>query len=926
MLLRIKLLLVAACVSLSLSLSAQITVHSIKGSVSASVSNEKLQHASIVVLHATDSIFYKFTKATQSGEFLISNLLPGKYIIQISYPDYVTFSERFSVDAANREIDFKVVALVLKSRLLQEVIISGTKSAVRLNGDTTEYNASSFVVQPNARVEDLLKKMPGFQVDRSGKITAQGAIVDKVLVDGEEFFGDDPTLVTRNVRADMVQTVQLYDRQNDQNALTGINDGSGKKTVNLKLKEDKKQGYFGKLKSGFSVNSYYEQQAMINVFQDKLRLAAYGTLANNGVTGLGWEDNSAYGSLNMDFDANGMAVLSGAKDDMESFNGRYDGVGKPVSKNGGLHFGNKWNKDKETLSADYKIGRLGVKGDNTTFTANNLASGSLFSNTDQNFDNDFFRQKLAATYTYKPDTINTFKFNLEGVLKDISTKNSFDFETLDANKSLLNDGSRSTDKDEDDDQYKLMAFWSKKLKKKGRTLSLKIDNSFRNTKSTGFLFAQTQYNVAGAPFLENIDQSKNNLIKNGLFRGNLTYSEPFTKSFTGVFNYEFRSLLNEANRQTFDKDGQGSYTLLNNSLSSNYKVNQAINELGMIYNFKRGKSIVNFGGRSAINDYSQKELLNQGILNRTFYTVNPLANYQYKAKGFDGKISYNGTTNLPGIEQLQPVVNNSDPINIFLGNPVLKPSFNNLIKLAVQHTGEKSKLFVGLISSFGIHENPIVYNTTTDEAGKSTYFPVNIGDSNFTKFDHLLTLGKRIGKKNTDLSLELGSSGSKSYNFVNNLSNTFESAVYSSKLSFTHGVEEKYDLSLQGGPSYNIAKSSLQALDDNGSGFLGSADLYLYLPGKVNIVGSVDYEYRSKTDAYPRKFERAIINARLEKQFFKSRELTFAVAVNDLLNQNKGFDRMVSGSMITQNYYTSIRRYCLFSLMWDFNVMGQGKK
>src|SRR5690606_2451490 len=159
-------------------------------------------------------------------------------------------------------------------------------------------NASSFKIEPNAKVEDLLRQLPGIQVDKDGKITAQGQTVNKVLVDGEEFFGDDPTLVTKNIRGDMVDKVQLYDKKSDQAEFTGIDDGEKTKTLNIKLKADKKNGYFGKVDVGGASDGYYQGQAMFNTFKGKKKFSAYGTIANTGKTGLSWRDNSKYGSSN----------------------------------------------------------------------------------------------------------------------------------------------------------------------------------------------------------------------------------------------------------------------------------------------------------------------------------------------------------------------------------------------------------------------------------------------------------------------------------------------------------------------------------------------------------------------------------------------------------------------------------------------------
>jgi hypothetical protein len=199
--------------------------HFVKGSVSDRTANVKLYNSTIIILNSKDSTLVDFTYSTPEGTFEMNQPVPGKYILMISYPDYADYTEKFLIDSAEKNHDFGIISLELKSRLLAEVIIKGTRVPIKIRGDTTEFNASSYVIQPNSRVEDLLRQLPGIQVDQDGKITAQGKSVKRVLVDGQEFFGDDPTLVTKNIRGDMVDKVQVYDKKSDLATLTKIDDG-----------------------------------------------------------------------------------------------------------------------------------------------------------------------------------------------------------------------------------------------------------------------------------------------------------------------------------------------------------------------------------------------------------------------------------------------------------------------------------------------------------------------------------------------------------------------------------------------------------------------------------------------------------------------------------------------------------------------------
>ena len=203
-----------------------------QGKVVDTTSALTLKNTVVTVLRAKDSIYVDFTRAGDDGGFVFNNLDTGNYILIASYPKYTDFVERFTVDPDHPKVDFGSINLLLLSQLLNEVVITG-KNAITIKGDTIEFDASKYTIQANSRVEDLLAQLPGIQVDMNGKITAQGEVVSKVLVDGEEFFGDDPTLVTRNIRGDMVDKVQLYDKKSDQATFTGIDDGVKNKTINI---------------------------------------------------------------------------------------------------------------------------------------------------------------------------------------------------------------------------------------------------------------------------------------------------------------------------------------------------------------------------------------------------------------------------------------------------------------------------------------------------------------------------------------------------------------------------------------------------------------------------------------------------------------------------------------------------------------------
>ncbi|BAU52774.1 TonB-dependent receptor [Mucilaginibacter gotjawali] len=916
----------------SLRLSAQ-SVYSVKGDIVDTTENAKLVNASISVLNAKDSTLVSFTRAGTGGAFAIGNLHKGKFILLVSYPTYADYVDRFSLDSAKSAQDFGKLNMLLKARLLRDVIIKGTRSAMKIKGDTTEYNAGAFKVQPNAKVEDLLKQLPGIEVDKDGKITAQGQSVGKVLVDGEEFFGDDPTLVTKNIRADMVDKVQLYDKKSDQATFTGIDDGQKTKTINIKLKEDKKNGYFGKVDAGAATNDYYEGQFLFNKFKAKEKFSAYFTVGNNGKTGLGWDDNQKYGgSGGLEFGDNGEMYFTGGGngDGLDSFSGQYNGQGTPIARNGGLHYDTKWNADKESINVNYKIGSLEVNGTSNTLTQKYLSDTTYKGNTSQTFDNFMFRQKLDLTYQIKLDTTSNLKIMADGTLKNTHARSNY-FSTNTRGSvidTLVNTNSRNIDNKDNTQIFDASAFYTKKLKKKGRTFSFLASMSQNETTSNGYLKSTTNlYDPVILKKLDTseiIDQYKTADTKSISFKTNLTYTEPLAKDFSIIFNYGLSVNNGTSNLASFNQAAPGVYTLKVDSLSDNYKLNELANQVGAVFNIKKNKLVFNFGTKVSNVNFNQTDEVTGDMLKRSFVNWMPQANLSYRFTQQQSiNLFYNGNTVQPTIGQIQPIAVNTDPLNITVGNPNLTPSFTNRFFFYYNSYKVLSGQSIFLNGNYSFTTNPIVSNVVTDTTGKSVSQYINVKNKKLSNYNMNAYFDRKLAKLDVNIGLGLSLNGSDSYNFSNSALDLIKSNTYSAQFRVSKYKEKKYEFNLSAGPNYTFSGSSLlPQINNNGRGF--NADYYfnVYLPGKFQVGSDGNYQNRGKTETFNTVYNRTLINASISKTFLKADNLKISASANDLLNQNSGFDRSSSGNMITQNTYTTIKRYFMLSVVWDFNKMG----
>lgn len=892
--------------------------YSVKGSVSDTASRVKLLNASLSIMNSKDSTLAAFTRAKADGSFSVDKLKSGKFFILITYPGYADYVERFNLDSANRSKDFGDIKLILKANLLAEVLVKAKAVAVRIKGDTTEFNAGSFEIQPNSRVEDLIKQFPGIQVDKDGKITAQGEVVKKVLVDGEEFFGDDPTLVTKNIRADMVDKVQLYDKKSDQATFTGIDDGEKTKTLNIKLKEDKKSGYFGKLDVGVGSDEFYLGQAMLNVFKGKRKFSAYGIAGNDGTVSLGWEDAGKYGS-GMQVSDNGGVYVSGGRSD-------YNGQGIPVARTGGLHYDSKWNQDKESINTNFKGSYLNVEGTSNTLTQNNLPTGVINEVSDRDFNNTTKRQKLDATYEIKLDTTSNLKIIVDGSLADTESSERFNTTSNRADGSLINSSIRDNRNDGKEQTFFVSAFYNKKLKKTGRTLSLFVSENLRDNKTTGSLNSANNYfNSAGVlDSMQNIDQLKQNDSKSSSLNTNITYTEPLSKTFSVIFNYGFTLNNSSADRRSFNQSASGAYNLLDSLYSNNFEVNENRNQVGAAFNYKKDKNTVNFGAKASAVDFEQKDLYADKTYARNFINWNPQASYQYRfsqQKSF--RVSYWGNTSQPSLSQLQPIQQNDDPLNITIGNPDLKPSFRNGFDAQFNSYKVLSEQYMYFYGSYNFTLNEIVSNTLTDSAGKNVYQSINLNSKQPSNFNLNVYYGQKISLGGINVGINLSTNGNTYYNYANTILNKTTSYNYSGGIRISKYKQKKYDFSLSMNPGYSVSESSLQKeINNNGLTFYTYGAFSVYLPLKFQISSDVNYQYREKTQSFDEDFKQTLWNARVEKKFFKAENFKLAISGKDLLNQNRGFNRSAYNNRITQNSYTTIKRYFMFSAVWDFNKMG----
>lgn len=906
-------------VFICLSIHSKAQNMTISGAVEDTIQNKAVHNAVIALLSAKDSILYKFTRTDVNGKFSFKNLKPGEYVVMTTHPYFADVVLNLNLTDPNTSIP--VIALTSKSKLLEEVIIK-SGSPIKIKGDTTVYTADSFKVRAGANVEELLKKLPGIQVDKDGKITAMGEQVKKVLVDGEEFFGDDPGIATKNLRADIVKEVEVFDKKSDQAVFTGIDDGVKDKTINLKLKDNAKKGYFGKAEAGTDFKNYYNNSVMANAFKGKRKLAAYGIMSNTGQTNLDWKDNQNYGSDNSNVEMmdGGGVMITNEGDGDSYYNGR---GGIPQNWNGGFHYSNKFNNGKQSFNGGYKITKVNSPSGERNFTTNFTGDSSFNSNSVSDGFTSKLKQSLNLTYEVNIDSSNSLKFTSRGNLNNTTSNSNFVQESV-SDKSLpINYISRKSNGEVDNTSLNSNLLWKHKFKKPARTLTANISYNISNSTNENFLYSKNDYYKNG--ILNNNDTTDQRNLrdnKTNTLSGNVTYTEPLSKEFFLSFTYLYSTSTNENDRFSYSKDINAKYTEEIDSLSNSYLFRQINNRPGISLRLVKKNMNFNIGTSAAFSHFVQDDRSKNTSRTYNFTNFFPTASLYIKLKGYAGiRLNYNGSTKAPTLDQLQPIVDNTDQLNQYIGNPDLNQSFTHNVNLNYNFYNvlEERGLWAGIYGN--VTQNAFVSERTIDNFAKSTFKTVN-ADGNYY-FGLYSDYNFKWKKPNINISFGPNANVSRNISFLNGEKAVNTNSSYGIRAGIRKEKENKYEVSLNPEISHVNAKNSINSnASANYWQTSVNANIKVTLPYKFRIENDINFTAKEIDPRFPAKNKFTIWNAALKRNIFKD-VLEASVSVNDILNERRGYDRSFNEYRYSETFYNTLKRFWMLTLTWNFSKNGK---
>jgi hypothetical protein len=879
---------------------------SIAGNVQDTAGRGGLNNAVILAVRLNDSVLVNYTRTNAIGQYKM--ILPlDTYQIVVTHSNFGDQEYYVFGSTQNHEFDFGKTILPNKSVALKEVKIYAYKDPVYYKGDTLVYIADSFKVKPNAVIEDLLKKLPGIQVDKNGGIKAQGKAIDKVLIDGDEFFGADPTIATKNLNASSLETVQVYDKKNEDASADG-----GKETIkvmDLKLKENAKKGYFGKIGAATDVKQFYEGTVLLNKFKNKQKISLMGLGSNTPKAGFGWGDMSKFGINTNTFetgDGNEYNNYSGAS----SIN---NGIPRTIST--GVFYNEKYNKNSAlTANYSYKEGLIKkaeqVKTQyfltDTNYITNNTAVNTQLSK--EHSINLKYTQKLDSLteLEIKPSIVYSFNNAIDDNVTDFTSSNN----TVNRKTIVQNTSSGSG--------YNIGT--TIKLKhnfmKLNRELRVKYTLGLINNMANGILKSNnTFYTTTNGTTL--INQKKTNQSASSSHNTHLVYTEPINNKNKIEFKFE-NTFTNALQKRDALNSINGEYTQPNSLLTSNFDSKRMVNKLSVLYKFDTKKNKLHFG--TALRNVSvvSNNILAGTTINQNINNVLPVVSYSYNfSDNAQFWSEYSTNSSQPSIGQLQPVFDNTNPNALTIGNTNLKPNYSHDFTLGMNKYSVLSGNYMGFESNFNIVNNDFTSDINYDSTGKSTTKTVNVNGNNnanistWSQFD--------IYKKVWKLAPNINANYYKNNNFINGLKNVTEQLSINPEVRLTYEKEEKITVWINTNYGYNVPLSTL----NNGNNSPYSTKTFgggmqLTLPKKFRFETDADYTINSKrTSGYNINY--FIWNASINKRFLKNENLIASITANDILNQNTSVARTVTNNTIIDTRTNIIARYILVGLTWKFN-------
>jgi len=927
-------------ITVTLLFSAQIFSQSITGSVIDENNNKPIERALVAIFEDGNKSPIASDYTDENGKFSIKSIAAkeNKLTLKTKVIGYKEYTKDLTINDLPLNLKIK---LEPTSTQLKEVEIDAVRTRATIKDDTVSYDAKAFKTHKDANVEDLVTKMPGITKE-NGEVKAYGEKVQKVLVDGQEFFGEDANIALKNLPAETVDKVEIYDAMNDRNSFTGFNDGNTTKTMNLRTKPGKNKGTFGKAYAGYGTSDRYQLGGNYNYYNGTKRISILG-MANN-INNLNFSTSELVGAMTGSSNmggAGGAGMMRGMSFGMSvSGASSRGGFGGPMSnftvsnQNGvnqaysfGMNYNDIWGINKKLKTS---MSYFGNRTDNLT---NSITKKSNFIDTLTKLNTDQNDQSTSEQYSHK------FTSRMDG---ELDAKNSFIWTnklTLTDNNSLNNSvvknyftegmnnlvNTNKTNNLSFTTDFNTNFLYKLKFNRSGRTFSV---NTILDINSQNGTAVQNTINERGG-LTSNFGLDYNTKQWTTTLTNIFTYTEPSGKYGQWLINYS-PSISNRKNDRVVGIFNSTNTTpIQSDSLSSNFNNDLFYNIGGVSYRLQYSKWRIMFGSNvQNISFNGQQKYPSSSELKRDFFGVLPYFNLQFSPQKMTKlRLTYNTSMNVPSVSQIQPVLDISNPVSVYKGNENLSNEYSHNLFFHYMKPNIVKGTFLIFVSNINIATDKLANYTYTTVADTSidnvslrkgmTYnktINLNTGLSSFVFGNYTFPI--KFIKSNLSLN------GSYSYtltpSMINLKENNTKTNMFSAGSMISSNVSENLDFAISYNPKYFVNTFSLEGLKSSNY-WTHTVSSNLKATFFKNLVWSYDFSYNYNSQIDPSLNQHIfLLGSSLAYKFLKNKQLEAKITIFDILNQNQNISRSVSNTSVTDTRINAMNRYGLFTMTYNF--------
>lgn len=906
-----------------------------KGLVSGTVvdgdDNSPVMQATVQILALKDSSMVAGNVTDLDGRFSLS-ARPGKYLLKVSFVGYSPSFQPITLTSSKPRLNLGTISLHSDAVMLEGAVIVAQAPEVTAAEDTLVYNSSAYRVPEGSALEELVKKLPGAEIDDDGKITINGKEIKKIMIDGKEFFADDPNIAMKNLPVNIIDKIRAYEKQSDMARMTGVDDGEEETVLDLSVKPGMNQGWIGNTDLAAGTKDRYSGKVMINHFRNKNQLTAIGSVNNVN-------DNA--------FPGGGGGFRKG-------------GNGLTAVKMAGVNFATETEKLKTegSVNFNYKDADIVSKQASETFVS---SESSSFKNALDHSRNKTTKLVADAFIEWKPDTMTTFVFRPRfsyGKTDNTNGQNSYTFSqdpgyttdelfgtddltSLVSEEDIINTVLKNTLKKGDDLTVGGSVLVNRRLGKLGRNITFRGKYNYTNSSSEQFSTSETEYfQKTPEERMEILNRYITTPTKSYDYSARLTYSEPiFTGGFL-QFSYNFQYKHSTTDNSTFDMgdnwttgDGvnESNPGVLNNDLSKSAAYNYYNHQMDVTFRWIREKMRLNAGVsfQPQKSDLSYKKGDLDTTTVRNVFNFTPTFDFRYNfSKTSQLRLRYRGQASQPNMVDLLPISDNTDPLNIQNGNPGLKPTFTN--ELRAEYNFFNTEKQRGMFSFFryqNIMNNISDRKVYDSETGGYVTTPENInGNWNLTGM-----VGTNIALRNKKYTINTFTRA----NYQNMVSYISEKDLVSDtdknitkRLSLGERLRGTYrndwwEFSLNGSLDYTHSRNSYQESNNLDTyQFAYGASTNVRLPWNMSISTDLSQNSRRGYAESSMNTDELIWNAQISQDFLKGNAATVSIQFYDILRNQSNISRVITAAMRQDTEYNAIYSYCMVHFIYRLNLFG----